>query len=84
MGSSNKKKKEKKKDFQVTSPNRSTENFPDFRLQKAKLKVGKAKAKAANFTDTSFKSKCTYAPKVAQAGHMLTDHSHRRQPADSR
>jgi pre-rRNA-processing protein IPI1 len=41
MGSSTKKKKDKKKDF-----------------QKAKLKVGKAKAKADNFTDTSFKSKC--------------------------
>ncbi|KAI2464405.1 Pre-rRNA-processing protein IPI1 [Annulohypoxylon bovei var. microspora] len=40
MGSSTKKKKEKKKDF-----------------QKPKLKVGKAKPKAANFTDTSFKSK---------------------------
>ncbi|KAK3951950.1 Rix1 complex component [Pseudoneurospora amorphoporcata] len=40
MGSSDKKKREKKKDF-----------------NKAKLKVGKAKAKAANFTDTSFKSK---------------------------
>lgn len=40
MGSSAKKKKEKKKDF-----------------QKPKLKVGKAKPKAANFTDTSFKSK---------------------------
>ncbi|KAI1212614.1 uncharacterized protein F4807DRAFT_413752 [Annulohypoxylon truncatum] len=40
MGSSAKKKKEKKKDF-----------------QKPKLKVGKAKPKASNFTDTSFKSK---------------------------
>ncbi|KAK3335725.1 Rix1 complex component [Cercophora scortea] len=40
MGSSNRKKKEKKKDF-----------------AKAKLKVGREKAKAANFTDTSFKSK---------------------------
>jgi pre-rRNA-processing protein IPI1 len=40
MGSSTKKKKEKKKDF-----------------QKPKLKVGKTKAKPANFTDTSFKSK---------------------------
>lgn len=40
MGSSDKKKKEKKKDF-----------------QKPKLKVGKAKQKAANFTDTSFRSK---------------------------
>jgi len=43
MGSSTKKKKDKKKDF-----------------QKAKLKVGKTKAKADNFTDTSFKSKCTF------------------------
>ncbi|KAI4602170.1 hypothetical protein KJ359_009407 [Pestalotiopsis sp. 9143b] len=40
MGSSTKKKKEKKKDF-----------------QKPKLRVGKTKAKPANFTDTSFKSK---------------------------
>ncbi|KAI1635988.1 Rix1 complex component [Biscogniauxia mediterranea] len=40
MGSSAKKKKEKKKDF-----------------QKPKLKIGKTKPKAANFTDTSFKSK---------------------------
>ncbi|KAI2639401.1 Rix1 complex component [Xylaria nigripes] len=40
MGSSDKKKKEKKKDF-----------------QKPKLKVGKTKPKASNFTDTSFKSK---------------------------
>ncbi|KAI4196752.1 MAG: hypothetical protein LQ348_002247 [Seirophora lacunosa] len=40
MGSSAKKKKDKKKDF-----------------QKSKLKVGKARPKPANFTDTSFKSK---------------------------
>ncbi|CAK7218621.1 rRNA processing protein [Sporothrix curviconia] len=40
MGSSNRKKKEKQKDF-----------------QKPKLKVGKAKAKPSNFTDTSFKTK---------------------------
>ncbi|ROV95347.1 hypothetical protein VSDG_06036 [Cytospora chrysosperma] len=40
MGSSVRKKKEKKKDF-----------------QKPKLKVGKAKAKADNFTDTSFQSR---------------------------
>ncbi|KAL8666945.1 MAG: hypothetical protein Q9168_007388 [Polycauliona sp. 1 TL-2023] len=40
MGSSAKKKKDKKKDF-----------------QKPKLKVGKARLKPANFTDTSFKSK---------------------------
>ncbi|KAG4428655.1 rRNA processing protein [Cadophora sp. M221] len=40
MGSSMRKKKEKKKDF-----------------QKPKLRVGKTKAKADNFTDTSFKAK---------------------------
>lgn len=40
MGTSAKRKKEKKKDF-----------------QKPKLKVGKAKPKAANFTDTSFQAK---------------------------
>ncbi|KAL1881527.1 rRNA processing protein [Paecilomyces lecythidis] len=40
MGSSQKKKNEKKKDF-----------------QKTKLKVGKTKPKADNFTDTSFRSK---------------------------
>ncbi|KAH7157448.1 Rix1 complex component [Dactylonectria estremocensis] len=58
MGSSQRKKNEKKKDF-----------------QKTKLKVGKAKAKASNFTDTSFKSKAivmgqqslsTTAPDVIQ------------------
>ncbi|MCJ1360094.1 MAG: rRNA processing protein [Icmadophila ericetorum] len=40
MGSSAKKKRDKKKDF-----------------QKSKLKVGKARPKATNFTDTSFKAK---------------------------
>ncbi|KAL8870303.1 MAG: hypothetical protein Q9174_003626 [Haloplaca sp. 1 TL-2023] len=40
MGSSAKKRKDKKKDF-----------------QKPKLKVGKARAKPANFTDTSFRSR---------------------------
>ncbi|KAK5994955.1 Pre-rRNA-processing protein IPI1 [Cladobotryum mycophilum] len=58
MGSSAKKKKEKKQDF-----------------KKPKFKVGKAKAKAANFTDTSFKSRAivmghqslsTIAPDVVQ------------------
>ncbi|KAM3064889.1 rRNA processing protein [Clarireedia jacksonii] len=65
MGSSAKKKKEKKKDF-----------------QKPKLRVGKSKAKADNFTDTSFKSKSivvnqqslsTSAPSsVAQFTHYLS------------
>ncbi|KAL7812866.1 Rix1 complex component [Trichoderma aethiopicum] len=58
MGSSARKKQEKKKDF-----------------QKPKYKVGKAKPKASNFTDTSFKSKAivmnqqslsTVAPDVVQ------------------
>ncbi|KAK3393100.1 Rix1 complex component [Podospora didyma] len=51
MGSSNRKKKEKKKDF-----------------QKAKLKVGKAAVKAANFTDTSFKSKSIVVNQQTLAG----------------
>ncbi|KAF1962728.1 hypothetical protein CC80DRAFT_588247 [Byssothecium circinans] len=64
MGSSAKKRKEKKKDF-----------------QKPKLKVGKAKPKAANSTNTSFKAKAialkqqtlsTNAPTVeAQCAHHL-------------
>lgn len=64
MGSSAKRKKEKKKDF-----------------QKPKLKVGKTKPKADNFTDTSFKAKSivvkeqsihTAAPTVtAQFTHQL-------------
>ena len=62
MGSSTKKKKDKKKDF-----------------QKSKLKVGKAKAKADNFTDTSFKSKCTNLPPCVS--QTLTANSHRRKPA---
>jgi pre-rRNA-processing protein IPI1 len=36
------------------------EKKQDFR--KPKLKVGKTKAKAANFTDTSFKAKCKSKP----------------------
>jgi pre-rRNA-processing protein IPI1 len=63
MGSSAKKKREKKKDFQVLGKfgNRST---PRLRaLQKAKLKVGKTKPKAANHTDTSFRSKGMLGPR---------------------
>lgn len=55
MGSSTKKKKEKKKDF-----------------QKPKLRVGKTKAKPANFTDTSFKSKGTSIPQSAAAWLLET------------
>ncbi|KAF2494128.1 pre-rRNA-processing protein ipi1 [Lophium mytilinum] len=70
MGSSAKKKKEKKKDF-----------------QKVKLRVGKTKAQAANFTDTSFKAKSivlnqqslsTNAPSTAsQFSHHLSLLSHK-------
>ncbi|KAI9878154.1 MAG: rRNA processing protein [Pleopsidium flavum] len=70
MGSSTKKKIEKKKDF-----------------QKAKLKVGKARPKASNFTDTSFKSKSivlnkqsltTAAPSTSlQFNHHLSLLTHR-------
>ncbi|MBE7181803.1 MAG: hypothetical protein INR71_11465 [Terriglobus roseus] len=38
------------------SSKKKKEKKKDF--QKAKLKVGKTKAKPANFTDTSFKAKC--------------------------
>ncbi|KAI1938047.1 rRNA processing protein [Ophidiomyces ophidiicola] len=65
MGSSQKRKKEKKKDF-----------------QKPKLKVGKARPQASNFTDTSFKAKSivlnqqslsTTAPSAtAQFSHSLS------------
>lgn len=56
------KKKEKKKDFQV-SPKSAREISSSFGYwhnlaQKPKLRVGKTKAKADNFTDTSFKAKC--------------------------
>ncbi|KAI1955124.1 rRNA processing protein [Ophidiomyces ophidiicola] len=65
MGSSQKRKKEKKKDF-----------------QKPKLKVGKARPQASNFTDTSFKARSivlnqqslsTTAPSAtAQFSHSLS------------
>lgn len=59
MGSSAKKKKDKKKDFQVLMLKRFFLVVPFLTvfLQKPKLRVGKARPKASNFTDTSFKSK---------------------------
>lgn len=62
MGSSTRKKKEKAKDFQVcrTIPLQSMAVYSQM-LQKPKFKVGKTKAKASNFTDTSFKSRCAYS-----------------------
>ncbi|KAF2655286.1 pre-rRNA-processing protein-like protein ipi1 [Lophiostoma macrostomum CBS 122681] len=70
MGSSAKRKKEKKKDF-----------------QKPKLRVGKTKPKAANFTDTSFKAKSIVltqqsisanAPTIAaQCAHHLSLLNHK-------
>ena len=61
MGSSSKKKKDKKKDFQVC-PFDMCRNIKALMVsQKPKLKVGKARPKPSNFTDTSFKAKCTAA-----------------------
>jgi len=58
MGSSARKKAEKKKDFQVDPvPLLNSSANPDI-SQKPKYKVGKDKPKASNFTDTSFKAKC--------------------------
>ena len=59
MGSSQKKKKEKQKDFQVGVCLVLLLVIGLTGSQKTKLKVGKAKPKPSNFTDTSFKSKCT-------------------------
>jgi pre-rRNA-processing protein IPI1 len=60
MGASAKRKKEKQKDFQVRhSSIQENEQTILIESQKPKLKVGKAKAKPENFTDTSFKAKCT-------------------------
>ncbi|KAI9786388.1 MAG: rRNA processing protein [Geoglossum umbratile] len=39
--------------------------------QKPKLKVGKAKPKAANFTDTSFKARCKYSHSIPSGKHTL-------------
>lgn len=58
MGSSSKKRKEKQKDFQVCLLLACTAYEASLTAQKPKLKVGKAKAKPENFTDTSFQSKC--------------------------
>ena len=65
MGSSAKKKKDKKKDFQAITSTKTVlhDRWLIVFLQKPKLKVGKARPKASNFTDTSFKSKCKDAPK---------------------
>lgn len=47
-----------------SSTKKKKEKKKDF--QKPKLKVGKAKAKAANFTDTSFKSKGSFNSPTAE------------------
>ena len=57
MGSSAKKKREKKKDFQVPDPLEYPTSKKTKVEQKAKLRVGKTKPKPANHTETSFKSK---------------------------
>lgn len=56
-------------------------------MQKVKLKVGKTKAKADNFTDTSFKSKCALStlelsiPRSFQTIADIEIYSDRRKPA---
>jgi hypothetical protein len=59
MGSSAKKKREKKKDFQVPENFLQQSESKTNAVQKAKLKVGKTKP---NHTVTSFKSKGTPRP----------------------
>ena len=61
MGSSSRKKKEKKKDFQVSRCFLSFVFIVLTQFEKPKLRVGKTKARPDNFTDTSFKSKCQYS-----------------------
>lgn len=61
MPKSAKKKKDKVADFSVDTPSlfhdgHSADVF--FRVQKAKLKLGKGKAAANNAIDTSFKARC--------------------------
>lgn len=57
MGSSAKKRKSKKADFHVKL---FPFYFPStaYDQQKPRFKVGKVRPKPANFTDTSFRSKC--------------------------
>ena len=73
MGSSVKKKKDKKKDFQVCVPLQyGILNSLLISVQKPKLKVGKARPKGTNFTDTSFKSKCMFQLNFHEAFFYLT------------
>lgn len=81
MGSSMRKKREKKRDFNVRY--RKSFQSQEHKLidasWKAKLKVGREKAKAANFTDTSFKSKCTSLHVPRSTIHVLIHRSHSHQ-----
>ena len=68
MGSSTKRKKEKRKDFQVLSPLPIQRERADLTEQKARLRVGKTRSKASNFTDTSFASKSMSSHSVVLEG----------------
>lgn len=71
MGASAKRKKEKKKDFQVSglfSPFGLFEVLIREDEQKPKLKVGKTRPKASNFTDTSFQSKGELSRSLGREG----------------
>jgi hypothetical protein len=52
-------------------------------FQKEKLKVGKARPKNTNATDTSFAARCTYKYGIHAKGCSLTNHSNRPQTAKS-
>ena len=52
-------------------------------FQKEKLKVGKARPKNTNATDTSFAARCTYGSRVHAENLSLTNNSNRPQAAKS-
>lgn len=72
MTTSSKKKKDKKKDFQVRRSHSLRITMSNSR-QKPKLRVGKAAPKAANSTSTSFKAKCTTNHKITDAEEGTND-----------
>jgi pre-rRNA-processing protein IPI1 len=73
MTSSSKKKREKKKDFQVREKMRTVDVYDSNYSQKPKLKVGNTRPKAANSTDTSFRAKCEVY--ITWTGGYVTDSS---------
>ena len=68
----------------TSSTKKKRERKKDF--QKPKLKVGKAKPKAVNQTDTSFRAKGSSPKSIGNKATILTLrlHSHRTQPTARR